>query len=136
MGADGDDPDVMTENSNLSAPEQRRIAEQALDALAQPTEQVLLQVRCGRGHHVATVFDTSAGAVYRSVVGPHAHGDRDFVDTGHGAHDRGTRYVDLLAAAPIVDDGLPASCECGPHTLSRERLRQAITHDEHTLQLP
>ncbi|UAK31397.1 hypothetical protein K8O92_26930 [Nocardia asteroides] len=125
----------MTENSKLSGPEQRRIAEQALDALAQPAERVLLQVRCGRGHHVATVFDTSAGAVYRSVVGRHAHGDRDFVDTGHGAHHRGTRYVDLLAADAIVDDGLPASCECGSHTLSRAGLIRAVTSNEHTLQL-
>lgn len=126
---------LMTENSKLSAPEQRSIAEQALDALAQPAEQVLLRVRCGRGHHVATVFDTPVGAVYRSVVGPRAHGGRDFVDTGHGAHNHGTRYVDLLVTAAMVDDGLPASCECGPHILSRAELMRAITDNERTLRL-
>lgn len=125
----------MDEMSKLSAPERRHLAEHALDSLAQAGEQVRLRVRCGRGHHVATVFDTPAGLVFHSVIGTHAHGDRDFVDTGHGAHDLGTRYVDLLAADGIVDDALPAACECGPHTLSRAQLTQAIADSERTIQL-
>lgn len=97
--------------------------------------EVLLTVRCPRSHHVAEVLDTAEGAVYRSVVGSHAHGDRDYVDTGHGSHQRGTAYVDLLSAEDPRDDALPAGCECGPSTLSRARLRLAISAGERTVEL-
>lgn len=128
--------DVMAKTSNLSAPERRRIAEQALDSPEQRTEDVLVRVQCGRGHHVAAVLGTAVGPVFRSVTGLHAHGDRDYVDTGHGSHQNGTRYVDLLAADDFTDDALPASCECGPHTLSRARLVKAIADYERVIQLP
>jgi hypothetical protein len=125
----------MTETSKLSAPERRLAAEQALESVVHEDEQVLVQVRCGRGHRVAVVLDTPAGPVYRSMTGLHAHGSRDFVDAAHGAHQHGTRYVDLLAGDSTVDDGLPAGCECGPYTLSRARLQQAVTDGERTVQL-
>ncbi|MBC6445893.1 hypothetical protein [Actinokineospora xionganensis] len=41
-----------------------------------------LSVRCPRSHHVAAVYDTSAGAVCIATTGPHAHGSKDFVDAG------------------------------------------------------
>lgn len=126
----------MAKTSNLSAPERRRIAEQALDSQGQDPERVLVRVRCGRGHHVAAVLGTAAGPVFRSVTGSHAHGGRDFVDTAHGSHRNGTRYVDLLAADDFADDAIPASCECGPHMLSRARLEKAIADFERTVQLP
>ncbi|MEV0297542.1 hypothetical protein [Nocardia sp. NPDC050710] len=125
----------MSKTSKLSAPERRHIAERTLDATVGHAEVVLVQVRCGRGHRVAAVIETPAGPVFRSVIGLRAHGDRDFVDTGHGAHHHGSRYADLLAADDIVDDAVPASCECGSHTLSRTRLEQAIADRERTIQL-
>ncbi|WP_245401914.1 hypothetical protein [Nocardia albiluteola] len=130
------DGGAMTKISKLSAPERRRMAEGALDSIVHRSEHVLVHVRCGRGHHIAMVFDTPAGPVFQSAPGPHAHGARDFVDTAHGAHRHGSRYVDLLAGDDTVDDALPASCECGPYTLSRARLQQAIADHQHTIQLP
>jgi hypothetical protein len=43
-------------------------------------DQPLVRVRCGHSHYVAAVFDTAIGPVFESLVGPRAHGDRDFVD--------------------------------------------------------
>ncbi|MTE14214.1 hypothetical protein [Nocardia aurantiaca] len=126
----------MTKTSKLSAPERRLLAQRALDSMPQRGEQVVVQVRCGRGHHVAAVFDTPVGPVFRSATGPHAHGSRDFVDAAHGKNHHGTPYVDLLAGDEFVDDTVPASCECGPHTLARTRLQQAVTAHERTIQLP
>ncbi|RDI60459.1 hypothetical protein DFR76_11589 [Nocardia pseudobrasiliensis] len=112
------------------------MAERAVESIVHQDEKVLVQVRCGRGHHVAMVLDTQVGPVFRSMTGPHAHGSRDFVDAGHGIHHHGTPYVDLLAGGDLVDDALPACCECGPHTLSRARLQQAIADRQRTVQLP
>jgi hypothetical protein len=127
---------VMTNTSKLAPAQRRQIAENAMDSLTHPADRTLVQVRCGRGHHVAAVFDTYAGPVFQSVTGPHAHGSRDFADDAHGPHRHGTRYIDLLASDDFVDDALPASCECGPHTLSRARLQQAIANVERTVRLP
>ncbi|GAB4585634.1 hypothetical protein [Nocardia sp. IFM 10818] len=126
----------MTKISKPSAPERRELAERVLNSMVHRSEQVMVHVRCGRGHHVAMVLDTPIGPVYQSSTGPHAHGSRDFVDTAHGAHRHGTRFADLLSGDELSDDALPASCECGPHTLSRTRLQQAIDAGEHTIQLP
>ncbi|MBF6181447.1 hypothetical protein [Nocardia otitidiscaviarum] len=125
----------MTKISKLSAAQRRQRAADALDAITQRERQLLLQVRCGRAHHVAAVFDTPLGPVYESSTGPHAHGSRDFVDTAHGAHHHGIRYADLLNGDELADDALPASCECGPHALSRTRLQQVIAAGDHTIQL-
>ncbi|WP_245545891.1 sigma 54 modulation/S30EA ribosomal C-terminal domain-containing protein [Nocardia higoensis] len=124
----------MPENSSPSPLERRRLAEHAMES-AGASPEVLLTVRCPHNHHVAAVLDTAQGPVYRSVVGSHAHGERDFVDTGHGAHQRGTVYADLLSAEDPRDDALPGGCECGPSTLSRARLQQMIAEGEHTAEL-
>lgn len=85
---------------------------------------------------MAAVLDTAAGPVFRSVTGLRAHGGRDYIDTGHGSHENGTRYADLLAADDFTDDELPASCECGPHMLSRARLAKAIADFERVILMP
>jgi hypothetical protein len=44
-------------------------------------------------------------------------------------------YAELLDTGgdPLADDGLPASCECGPHTLSRSALLASIARRRHVL---
>lgn len=100
------------------------------------SDHQLLSVQCPRGHHVAFVYDTTAGPVYWAITGPHAHGSRDFVDTPHHASARGTEYVDLLDGEPLADDALPAWCDCGPRTLSRAELRRSVAGEHHTIRLP
>ena len=95
-------------------------AERALLALGGDlAEHQLFNVQCPRSHHVAAVFSTPSGLVYRALTGPHAHGSRDRVDTAHHGHRRGLEYVDMLDAGPGADDEMPAWCDCGPRTLSR-----------------
>lgn len=108
----------------------------ALDDLGDERDKrALLRVRCRRSHHVAAVFDTPAGAVFESLVGPHAHGDRDFVDTAHHGSRKGTRYVDVLDGGGFADDLIPATCECGTHELSRKELQNAIKENRRTILL-
>lgn len=118
-------------------PSERRVmAKHALDELGNERDNhAVVRVRCGRSHHVAAVFDTAVGPVFESVIGPHAHGGRDFVDTAHGGNRHGTRYVDLLDAAPFGDDLVPARCECGTYELSRAEMQRAIKAHEHTILL-
>lgn len=121
-----------TSSPGLSPTERRAAARTALDVLGgQRAEHLLCMVRCSRSHHVAAVYDTAAGPVYASISGPHAHGHRDFVDTGHHGRRAGTTILDLLDAGTgsAVNDELPAWCECGPRTLSRADLQNAL--DEH-----
>lgn len=114
----------------------RRIATDALAELgAHRSDQQRLAVQCRHSHHVAFVYDTGQGLVYYALTGPHAHGSRDFVDTAHHAAHRGTEHVDLLEAGPMMDDELPAWCDCGPHTLSRRALLDAITARRRTLRV-
>jgi hypothetical protein len=112
----------------------QRRQQRAAEALAvfgkQRSEHQRLSVQCARSHHLAAVYETEAGLVYHAVEGPHAHGSKDFVDTAHHGGTRGTEYVDLLRADPMSDDGLPAWCDCGPHTLSRRDLLQAAADGE------
>ncbi|GGN77655.1 hypothetical protein [Nocardia rhizosphaerihabitans] len=54
----------MAKTSNLSAPERRRIAEQALDSTDQRAEDVLVRVRCARDSGALIVF----GQVAESYV--------------------------------------------------------------------
>lgn len=91
-----------------------------------------LDVRCRCSHHVAAVYDADGGLVYVATVGPRGHGSRDFVDTGHAAQARGRAHVDLLDTGgdPMSDDGLPASCECGPRMLSRAALLASVARGE------
>ena len=121
-----------------SSPAQRRHAAQAALDLpgGRSDEHLLCSVRCTRSHRVAAVYATAAGPVYEALAGPHAHGRRDFVDAGHHGAPRGTAVVDLLDPGrdPMVDDALPAWCECGPRVLSRADLQDAVaTHRRHLL---
>lgn len=126
----------MTRQIDPSPTERHLVARDALDALGdERDDRVLLRVRCGRSHHVAAVFDTSAGPVFESFVGPHAHGDRDFVDTAHHGSRKGTRFVDTLEADGFADDLVPAYCECGTHELSRAELQRAIRANQRTILL-
>lgn len=126
----------MNRHIDLSPTERQDVARQALDDLGKERDdRALVRVRCGRSHHVAAVFDTAAGPVFESLLGPHAHGDRDFVDTGHHGSLHGTRYVDLLDGGHLAEDLVPARCECGIHELSRTELQRAIDAHQHTIQL-
>jgi hypothetical protein len=113
--------------------ERESVARAAFTSLGpNPSEHARLQVSCGRSHHLAAVYDTAKGPVFRSVLHAHAHGKRDFIDTGHGGSPRGLPWYDLLDAGsgPAVDDELPAGCECGPYTLSRTLLLGHIADGE------
>ena len=103
-----------------------------------PSDFTLLSVQCTHGHHLATVFRTPDGSVYRSTpLGhSHSHGDRDRYDSAHHAAE-GQPWVDLLEVPPsaAVDDGLPAWCECGVRTLSRAQLIQWIADGERRVNL-
>jgi hypothetical protein len=110
-------------------------ARRAITALAGDlAEHQRLMVQCPRSHHVAAVFETGAGLVYRAVTGPHSHGSRDRVDVAHHSSHHG-EYVDLLAAGPMADDNVPASCACGPWTLSRSQLLSDIRSGQRTVHL-
>ncbi|HSN12623.1 MAG TPA: hypothetical protein VLS51_11000, partial [Propionibacteriaceae bacterium] len=111
----------MTTRLTATATRQRQ-AQEALDDLG-PTRAASerLSVQCPRSHHIAAVYDTAIGPVIVTHPGPHAHGSKDFIDTGHHA----ARHVDrpdLLEAGRGVGDGIPAWCDCGPIELSRTQL--------------
>lgn len=127
----------MSSHINLSPTEREAVARGALDDLGTDRDdRVLLRVRCASSHHVAAVFDTPVGPVFESVVGPHAHGGHDFVDTAHHGTHRGSRYTDLLEAGRFSDDLVPAGCECGTRELSRAEMQRAIQSNARTMQLP
>lgn len=126
----------MSDPADLAPAERQLAARQAVDDLGHDRDDhALLRVRCGRSHHVAAVFDTAIGQVYESLVGPHAHGRRDFIDEAHHGSRHGSRFVDLLDGDGLTDDLVPASCECGTHELPRTQLRQAIDAHQRTIQL-
>ncbi|WP_372736614.1 hypothetical protein [Nocardioides sp.] len=104
-----------------STPQHRRAAAAAaLAAVGSPrSENQVVSIQCHDGHHVAKVFRTDAGLVFASSTGPHGHGSRDFVDTGHHGDRSGQEFVDLLDVGPTHEDDLPAWCDCGARTLSR-----------------
>lgn len=95
----------------------------------------VLGVQCRHAHHVAAVFDTADGLVYRSVSGPHSHGAKDRIDTGAHGSRGGTEYVDLLDARD-ADDQLPAWCDCGPRSLSRASLLDHVRAGDHLVRIP
>lgn len=100
----------------------------AYEALGEtPSEHVVLQVDCGRSHHLAGVYTTAAGLVFHSVLHSKAHGRRDRYDGAHHGHTLGTDFYDLLETDdPAASDELDAGCECGPYSLSRALLREHI----------
>ncbi len=114
----------------------RQAARAALEVLgAHRAERQRLSVQCPRSHHVAFVYDTDAGLVFWTRTGPHAHGSKDFVDTGHHGTPR-AEIVDLLESGPGTGDTLPAWCDCGTHSLSRAELLGRVHAGDRTLHLP
>ncbi len=100
-------------------------ARRAYEAIGPSTSKnAALQVQCNSAHHVATVYKTGAGLVFRSVLHTKAHGRRDYSDVGHHGSQLGRDWFDLLEPGddPLVSDDLAAGCECGPYTLSRRLL--------------
>jgi hypothetical protein len=89
-----------------------------------------LDVRCRDSHHVAAVYDAGGELVYSAKVGSHCHGSRDRVDRSPGGG-----HADLLDAGGdmMCDDAMPASCECGPRTLSRAALLASVRAGERHL---
>ena len=116
-----------------SAAERRAAAHAAITALDGPLSvHRKLDVRCRRSHHVAAVYEADGALVYAATVWPHGHGSRDRVDTGHDARGRGRGHTDMLDTAgdQLSDDGMPASCECGPRVLSRADLLASVGRGE------
>ena len=122
----------MTMRPTLTQTRQRK-AQQALDDLgAARAGSQRLSVQCPRAHHIATVHDTGIGPVIVTHPGPHAHGSKDFVDTGHHAARHADR-LDLLEAGGGVGDGVPAWCDCGPVELSRSHLLGRLRAGDRTV---
>lgn len=112
-----------------SAADRRAAAEAAITALDGPlSEHRRLDVRCRCSHRVAAVYDADHVLVYTATVGIHGHGSRDRTDAGHANSSRGRRHTDILDTTgdPLCDDGIPASCECGPRVLSRAALLASV----------
>lgn len=117
--------------------ERRARAQRAIGRLGQHRSKAQrLSVQCRRAHHVAAVYATEAGPVYLSRVGPHSHGSKDYVDTGHAGTRGGEEYLDLLVVDDVVGDELPAWCDCGPRQLSRAELLSRIEQGQRALRLP
>ena len=94
-------------------------------------EAVRLRVTCGASHHVATVYRTDAGLVYSAPLRGHSHGDRDRVDQPHRAQEIDL-WFDWLAPddAGMVDDAVPAWCDCGHRMLSRAAMLEWMDRGE------
>jgi hypothetical protein len=112
----------------------QRLAEQAMAALGDSAAAERLSVQCPRSHHVAAVYATDAGPVVLTHPGPHAHGSKDFVDTGRHGSRRPDR-VDLLDAGTGTDDSIPAWCDCGPVDISRTALQARLEEPGRTVRL-
>jgi hypothetical protein len=101
------------------------------DALA---EHEVLSVQCAHGHHVAAVYATAEGLVYRSITGPHAHGRKDRVDEPHHGSRRGATQLVLLTA-PGAPAEVQGWCDCGTWTISRSELVSDVRHHRRTSHL-
>jgi hypothetical protein len=119
----------------MNAPMSEQRHERATQGLADLgdvlAEHEVLSVQCTHSHHVAAVYDTAAGLVYRTVTGPHAHGRKDRPDVAHHSDQRGTVYADLLDD-PLADEMLPGWCDCGPWSLSRQDLLADVRAGQRT----
>ncbi|MEZ5097781.1 MAG: hypothetical protein R2731_17900 [Nocardioides sp.] len=119
-----------------TAERRRRAAAQALANLdGSRSDHQLVSLQCPHGHHVAAVVATPAGLVYVTRIGPHGHGSRDFVDTGHHGARGGDEYADLLAPSREAAAELPAWCDCGPRTLSRDEVAGYAGSGQRTVHL-
>ena len=116
-------------NSNESAPVDRRCKAQerlkTIDGARDARRR--LAVRCRCSHRIADVYEVDGDLVYVARVTGRGHGRRGRVGAAHRGSEHGRVCVDLLSAdGPDSDDWLPASCECGPHRLTRTALRDAV----------
>ena len=112
--------------------ERSRRAGAALAALPHGGHAAIrLRVHCAVNHHVAKIYETDSGLVYESTIRRHSHGDRDLPDKPHGDHEP-TRWLDFLTVSddPTTDDVLPAWCDCGPRSLSRQAIRSWVASGE------
>lgn len=112
-----------------------KLAEGAWQALPHGgSSRATLRIDCSASHHVATVYDTEIGLVYRSQIRRHAHGDRDLPDTPHRDQEP-KAWFDLLdldeSDFEQASDPLPAWCECGPRMLSRTAVLDWVAAHEH-----
>ena len=127
-------------SSHAEPADSRAVAEQAMadltNVLTRTTDHRVLNVQCRHAHHLAAVYDTPAGLVYRAATGPHAHGSKDFVDTAHDGGGPGHPFTDLLEAGRLVGDELPAWCDCGHWSLSRRDLLARTRDEGGTVHLP
>lgn len=108
-------------STRMSDPRHDRAGRALSDLGDARSEHEVLSVQCSHSHHVATVYRTPAGLVFHSITGPHAHGRMDRADVAHHGHEHGLEYVEMLDSDQ-ADDLLPASCDCGPWSLSRTDL--------------
>ncbi|NLV80886.1 MAG: hypothetical protein GXY65_16400 [Rhodococcus sp.] len=116
--------------------ERRRQALEAVRDLGkQRTDHALLKVKCPASHMVAAVYDTSAGHVVVCGTGPGGHGSRDRNANNRGGDSLDDKFVDTVEATQFEDDELPAGCGCGPRTISRKKLQDAVVSHAHVVTL-
>lgn len=118
----------MSIHPELPADRRERARKALAPHLGKLSDHRRLDVSCRRNHHVAGVYAAGDDLVYAAVLTGHGHGSRDFVDVAHSASPGGTAYLDFLDLGrdTELEDKLPASCECGQHTLSRAALLTAL----------
>jgi hypothetical protein len=122
--------------SRTASASRRSAAAAAFAALGpSPSEHVLLAVHCARGHHVAALYSSTAGVVYVAVPRARSHGHRDRHDSAHRGSRGDLPWIDWVAPGDAVaaEDPLPAGCECGPRSLSRLLLLQAVADGDRRL---
>jgi len=124
--------------SRRTASEERRdVAVRALAGLgSHRSDRQQVGIECRHSHHLAAVYLTDEGLVFRSRTGPHSHGSKDFVDSGQHGAKGGEEYVDLLAADLSASDDLPAWCDCGPRMLSRREVLGYVDAGRRMVRLP
>lgn len=66
----------------------------------------------------------------QTTPGRRAHGDRDRFDEPHHGGREHRHWQDFLVADRFADDSLPAWCDCGPWTLSREQIASWLNKQE------
>lgn len=100
---------------------------------ARPKHEVLV-IQCARSHHLAEVIDTPGGAVFLSRTGPPSYGRMDRPNYGRHGSTSGVEFADLLSD-PMAGDELPAWCDCGPRTFSREWVQEQVHGASHTVRV-
>ena len=118
-------------STKMSDARHDRAARELADLGHALAEHEVLSVQCAHSHHVAAVYDTPSGLVYRSMTGPHAHGRRDRADVAHHGSKHGVEYVEVLDSDQ-ADAMLPGWCDCGTWSLSRDDLLADVRAEKRT----